>query len=457
MAGKAIESAEDTAASGEAAKPPFDTATADTAALEGTTLALASLKEGTEAMIGDLARLIATDTTFPPGEGYAAFADLAEELATPLGFTCERVTVPDKLWQAPGASGTRVNLIARRQTGKPVLAIYFHVDTVPPGDGWRFPPLALTRDGDRLYGRGTADMKGTIAAVLAALRAADAVGLPLAFDPHLLFCTDEEGGLYPGIRYLAEQDKVAGHLLCLNGGAVPRIYGGSFGSMDFRLGFVGRSAHSGDPVGGINALEEALPVLRALTDLKASVESRESRIPPPPHNEGRPLRARLTLTAATAGTKGSALPGRFEVIVNRRYAPEEDAADVEREIRESVAEAVSQTRLLDHHIDLVGHLAPVSNPGGPHWPHWQRALAAGFGWSLEDFSTYGSSTSSDLGWVQQAGQQEILLGGLSRPDRNVHAADEHTTLTDLTGLSRSILLYLSAQFESGTASKKPNP
>ena len=120
----------------------------------------------------DLARLLAIDTSFPPGDGYGAMADLAEELVAPLGFSCRRVSVPEALWSTPagGASGERVNLIAERGSGLPPCSLYFHVDTVPPGEGWTVPPFALTRTGGRLHGRGAADMKGTIAATLAALQ-----------------------------------------------------------------------------------------------------------------------------------------------------------------------------------------------------------------------------------------------------------------------------------------------
>lgn len=421
--------------------PPF---LKDTSALVGR--ALASLAEEEAALCTDLARLVACDTSFPPGAGYAAFAELLEDLLRPLGFATRRVEVPEELWRAPGSMGPRVNLLAERGGSRPVCSLYYHTDTVPPGEGWTRPPLQLTREGRRLYGRGTADMKGTIAATLAALRVADRHGLPLAFDPALLLCTDEEGGLYPGIRWLAEQGLVRGHLLSFNGGAAPRIWAGCFGSFDLLIRVHGRAAHSGDPAGGVNAIEAALPILRAIEALKPRVEARASTLPSPPHYEGRPLTAHLTVAAAHGGSKGSALPALFEILVNRRYAPEERFEDALIELEAAVYDAAAGSPALGTDTELLGHLAPVSDPTGPHWPRWQAALSEGFGFAPEAFRAWGSSTSSDMGWVQRAGVQEILLGGLSRPGNNVHAADEYTTLDDLVALARSILAYFAAGF-----------
>lgn len=392
-----------------------------------------------------LSRMIACDTTFPPGAGYAAFADLMEETFSPLGFGFERLLVPEEKWGGEGtqAAGARVNLIARRSRGKPACSLYFHVDTVPPGAGWTRAPFTLTREGDRLFGRGTADMKGTIAAALAALLAADGAGLPLALDPVLLFCTDEEGGLYPGVRHLAEQGRIEGHVLCLNGGAAPRIWAGCFGSLDLAITVIGRAAHSGDPIDGVNAVEAAVPILTALRTLKRRVETRRSALPPPPHFEGRPLTARLNVTAVNGGAKGSALPGSCTIVVNRRYAPEESLAEVEAELHAAIRAGAASSDALDVRIARVGHLAPVSDPdSGPCWPRWCDAVAFGFGYDRGDFRRWGSSTSSDMGFVQQAGIRDILLGGLARPGRNMHAADEFTTVGDVTALARALLVYL---------------
>lgn len=398
----------------------------------------AHIAAGEAAIVADMERQIACDTAFPPGTGYVPFAALMEEALAPLGFTSRRVSVPEALWASPGAAGERVNLVAVRRSGKPVCSLYFHVDTVPPGDGWSRDPFRCTREGDRLYGRGAADMKGTIAAVLAAIRAADACGVPLAYDPALLLCTDEEGGLYPGIRYLAEQREIEGHLLSFNGGAAPRIWAGCFGSFDLLVQAPGRAGHSGEPGSGVNAIETAVPLLDALMALKGRVQSRRSALL---GRDGNKLTALLTIAAAHGGQKGSSLPARFDLLLNRRYAPEERFEAARSEI-----EAVVREHAPGAAIALLGHLSPVSDPTGPHWPRWQEALSAGFGWPPESFRAWGASSSSDMGWVQAAGLREILLGGLSRPESNTHGADENTTISDLVALARSVLAYLSASF-----------
>jgi succinyl-diaminopimelate desuccinylase len=340
-----------------------------------------------------------------------------------------------------------VNLIATPAVRRgPGCGIYVHTDTVPPGEGWTRPPLALTREGDFLFGRGAADMKGTIAAMLAALGAAQQAGCALAADPVLLFCSDEEGGLYPGVRYLAEQ-RLLGceQVICLNGGAVPRIWAGCFGSLDIAITVEGRAAHSGDPGPlGVNAVEQALPVLQALMELKERVQARTSVMPAPPHFAGRKLAARLTLAAVQGGAKGSALPGQCRILVNRRVMPEETMEAAQTEIEEAVAAGRARSQALSITTQLVGRLDPVVDPdaGGTRWARWQAALSWGFSWRSGDFARYGSSTSSDMGFVQRAGVAEILLGGLSRPDNRTHGPDEFTTIQDVTALARALLAYL---------------
>lgn len=404
-----------------------------------------------------LSRLVSLDSCFPPGASYLELADLLQDLCAPLGGKTERVEVPQALWQAPGVHGARINLLVRPDLGAgdiPEALIYFHTDTAPVGDGWTRPALELTREGDRLYGRGTADMKGTIAAVLDALTRMQARGAEMAFRPVLAFCTDEEGGLYPGIRYLAESRTLPEVMLNLNGSAEPRIWAGCLGSLDMIVTLEGCTAHSGEPDRGINAVEAATSVLAAMQELNTALAARTTDMPPPPWSDG-PLRARLSVTAIHGGDKGSAIPGRCRITLNRRYLPEETPEEIRAEIEARLVAALQGTKVLSWSVDEVGHLPPVADPDGPATRRWTLARADAFGLPETAFQKYGSGTSSDFGWVQRAGQQHMLLGGLSRPERNVHAADEHTTDSDLIALSRAVENFFDAEFAQ--SERPPSP
>jgi succinyl-diaminopimelate desuccinylase len=407
----------------------------------------AEIERTAQSAVADLARMVAIDTSFPPGAGYDAFAGLMENCVATLGLECQPVDVPEHLWRVPGgpAHGARTNLIARRRTGRPVLGLYFHVDTVPAAPGWATNPLCLTRDGDRLIGLGAVDMKGTIAAVLLALRAANTIGLPLGYDPTLLFCTDEEGGLYPGVRHLAEQGLLEGHILNFNGMAAPRIWAGCFGLFTLLVRVHGRTLHASEARhsgAGANAIEAALPILNALATLKPQIAKRTSALPAPPHATG-PLAAQLDISAAHGGQCGGQIPSLFEILVCRRYAPEENFETARAEIENAIAEAAPGAKV---EVVLAGHLMPTSDPTGPHWRRWQEALSAGFGYAPDEFAKWGATSCSDFGWVQKTGMQEILLTGLVRTDSQVHAPGEFTTLADIVALAKSVLAYLSASF-----------
>ncbi len=399
-----------------------------------------------------LAQMIATDTTFPPGEGYGAFADLAQSLFEPLSFDCKCVSVPEELWKTPTgkASGERVNLIGERVTGKPVCGLYFHVDTVPVAPGWSYDPFAMTKVDDRLYGLGAADMKGTMAACYLALKVARNLDIPLAYDPMLLFCTDEESGLYPGIRYLAEQGHLKGHILNFNGTAAPRIWAGCFGVFALTLSIHGVPVHAGEgnrSGAGANAIEASIPLMNALMTLKERVGARASKLAPAPGASG-PLRPQLYIAAANGGTAPGQVPGCFELLIGRRYAPEESYEDARAEIEACIHAALDDLDMITYSIEQTSHLTPTADADGPHWPRWQQALSAGFGYHRQEFAKWGAASCSDFGYVQQAGvMQEVLLGGLGKPSRNVHGPDEHTTTPDIIALAKSVLSYLASDFE----------
>ncbi|SMF61245.1 succinyl-diaminopimelate desuccinylase [Allosphingosinicella indica] len=140
----------------------------------------------------DLAARLIACPSITPREG-GAVTVLANALE-PLGFTCHRFLSGD----AP--DGPVENMVATRGSGGPHFAFAGHVDVVPPGPGWTSDPFAPEVRGGILYGRGAVDMKGGIAAFVAA--AAQVREHPGTLS--LLITGDEEGPAIHGTRAIMD-------------------------------------------------------------------------------------------------------------------------------------------------------------------------------------------------------------------------------------------------------------
>ena len=148
-------------------------------------------------MVVELAKRLIACPSITPAQG--AVFDVLEAALAARGFTVDRFTAGD----AP--DGPVENLLAWRGTGQPHFAFAGHLDVVPPGDGWSADPFSPEVRGDLLYGRGAVDMKGAIAAFVAALdRVEQRTG-----TISLIITGDEEGPAIFGTRALI--DRMAQH------------------------------------------------------------------------------------------------------------------------------------------------------------------------------------------------------------------------------------------------------
>ena len=129
-------------------------------------------------LVERLAELISFDTRNPDGDERPLVQRLGAELRALGAATVEEVDVGDHAY-----------VYARFGGAAPRLLLNAHVDTVPANEGYTSPPHLLVRRGDRLYGLGTADIKGAIAAILEALAAG-----PITRPVGVLFSGDEEHG-----------------------------------------------------------------------------------------------------------------------------------------------------------------------------------------------------------------------------------------------------------------------
>ncbi|WP_235532804.1 succinyl-diaminopimelate desuccinylase [Sphingomonas sp. Leaf412] len=207
------------------------------------------------------ARLIACNSVTP---ARGAVFDVLEAALVAIGFAVERTvdgTAPD---------GPVENLLATRGTGAPHLAFAGHVDVVPPGEGWTAGAFVPEVRGEMLYGRGAVDMKGAIAAfVAAAARTAHAGQLTLVITG------DEEGPATHGTVALIERMRARGIApnLCLVGeptstaqlGDMVKI--GRRGSVNMWIDVPGRQGHVAYPHLADNPVPRLVAALAALDAL----------------------------------------------------------------------------------------------------------------------------------------------------------------------------------------------
>ncbi|WP_420607522.1 succinyl-diaminopimelate desuccinylase [Novosphingopyxis sp.] len=212
-------------------------------------------------------RLIACESVTP---ATGAVFDALEAMLAPLGFEVKRFIAgeaPDP-GSSDGASGPVENLYATRGSGARHFAFAGHLDVVPPGKGWTGNAFAPEERGGLLYGRGAVDMKGAIAAFVAALD-----GVPEdAGQISLIVTGDEEGAAIHGTRalmdYMAENAIVPD--LCLVGeptsverlGDMVKI--GRRGSVNMWITVRGTQGHVAYPRNADNPIPKLVAILSEL-------------------------------------------------------------------------------------------------------------------------------------------------------------------------------------------------
>jgi succinyl-diaminopimelate desuccinylase len=357
----------------------------------------------------ELAReLIARPSVTPDDAGCQALIAARLEKA---GFACERLRfgAVDNLWATHGKGG-------------PVLVLLGHTDVVPPGPraAWRSDPFAPeVRDGV-LYGRGAADMKGSVAAFTVAAERFAAAHPDHPGTLAVLLTSDEEGDAIDGVRHVARVFAERGQRIdwCITGepssterlGDLLRV--GRRGSLSGTLTVKGVQGHVAYPHKARNPIHLAAP---ALAELAARVWDEGYESFPP---------TSLQVSNIHAGTgANNVIPGELQVLFNLRYTPHWDAPALEREI----------AALLDRHgLDyaLAWHRSgePFYTPEG-RLRSVAREVLGGFAGAAPEESTGGGT--SDARFIAPLGAQCIEVGPVNA---SIHQVDEHVRVADLEAL-----------------------
>jgi succinyl-diaminopimelate desuccinylase len=376
-----------------------------------------------------LSDLIAIDTTVPPGSNYRAALEYLVPYFKDAGCTTEIIDVP-----AEHCEGRcdRVALICHRKSpGKPRLIFYGHVDVVP-AQGWlAFEPRI---EGGKLFGRGSADMKGGIIGLLIGLN--QVKNRHLNYDISVMITTDEELSQSGQIRYLKQYvEPVKGSIIWSLDSNTGGVAVAGLGALQMDIRIKGKSVHSGLSHLGVNAVEQAVKIMNALLELKSRVKLKKSAIPAHPDTGLKYMEPRLNINMVHGGLKSNIVPDECVVTVDRRLIPEENLDEADREIRE----LLSRFKDIDWEISYGLRVPTVPLASGPAVDHLERLIKDVTGSSGQ----FGEMGSGDMGIIvhDEWGGEDLGLGVI-RTENNIHGKNEFVYLKDIEDLGKIVARYL---------------
>ncbi len=343
----------------------------------------------------------------------AGCQNLMSERLEALGFQCTPLPFDDteNLWAEWGHEG-------------PLLVFAGHTDVVPPGplEAWQSPPFEPAERDGQLYGRGAADMKGSLAAMIVACERF------LSREPQVygrigfLITSDEEGPAKNGTVRVVEwlQEREIDIDYCVVGEPSSSetlgdtIKNGRRGSLNGRISVHGRQGHVAYPQLAHNPIHAVLP---ALAELTARRWDEGNEFFPP---------TSLQISNINAGTGATnVIPGELELLLNFRFSTEQKADGLRRAVEDCFAAHGVEVAI---DWDLSGE--PFLTPAGRLVDQAREAVRAVTGLEAE-LSTSGGT--SDGRFIAPSGAEVVELGPVNA---SIHRVNENVRVADLDRLAR---------------------
>lgn len=330
-----------------------------------------------------------------------------------LGFTIEKMRFDDV-----------DNFWARRGTVQPVFCFAGHTDVVPTGplEKWATPPFVATEKDGYLYGRGVADMKGSIAAFIVALEDFIAANPNHAGSIALLITADEEGVAINGTKKVVETLATRGENIdyCVVGEPTAVVQVGDMikvgrrGSLGGDLRVIGKQGHIAYPHLAANPVHLLAP---ALAELVAVEWDQGNALFPPTSFQV------SNLNVGTGAT--NVIAGEARVLFNFRYSTEQTAESLKTRV-----EDILQKHQVPYDLQWTLSGEPFLTESGDLVATAQRVIETVTGKTTELSTTGGTS---DGRFIKNIAKELIEVGPCNE---SIHQINERVALADLNPLAQ---------------------
>jgi succinyl-diaminopimelate desuccinylase len=365
-------------------------------------------------LVGRLQALVREESENPPGREAGA--------ARIVQGYCEDLELDVEVHEAEQG---RPNVLARWSGGVgPTLGYCSHIDVVPAGDPglWDADPYsAEIRDG-RLFGRGSSDAKGPIAAALEAVAILQATGVTPRGTLELQLVSDEESGGFKGAGYLVEQKLIQPDVAIVGEPTALRVVRAQRGIAWSRVTTKGVAAHGSAPERGVNAIYHMAEIVR---ELVASVPDAKHPV------VGNPT---ISIGTIRGGEKLNIIPASCVIEIDRRTIPGETNEDIIGQFEAAVERARKVYPDIDAVVEIVDSGAPFEvDESSPLVRSMVDAVGEVTGAEAEIIGFRGAS---DARFIADTGVDVIVFG-----PGDITLAHTARESIDLEELGRGALAY----------------
>lgn len=411
---------------------------------------LQAVDDCTREMTEALQDLIRIPTVNPPGDCYVECIEHFDRWLTSLGYETEFISVPDERLAelAPLGNGSpRPNLVARLAgpAGQGMrVHLNGHYDVVPAANDWTQDPWGGEVIDGKIYGRGSADMKGGLVAQIFAVEALRRAGIEWSGQVTHSIVADEEtvGNLNAGTGFLVEQGVISSEntdaVIITEPFGLDGIGVGHKGAIWGEFIFKGKQSHGSTPHLGVNAVELLARFLaRVETELQPELRTRkETAVPVTPPEA---VMSTMSFDTISGGVATNVVPDRCSVTFNRRFVHSESLEGTRRELLSILEEMRGEDPRVDYEYretyatepTLVGDDQPLVGVA-------KRAIAA---MGRTPNMTISAGSHDQRFFVRNAGITNAILYGPG-PTDIPHQSDEYLAVTDLVEGTKTLALML---------------